>query len=57
MIRDLAEIEFVIRENKIKSAVIREIYLGYDAKFALSVVCDLSFPPSKFHEIIFSPNQ
>ena len=39
--RDLAEIESVIREKKIKSAVIREIYLGCDARFALSAVRDL----------------
>ena len=53
MIRDLAEIESVFWENKIKLAVIQEIYLGCDARFALSVVRDLLFPLSKFHEINF----
>ena len=43
VIWDLAKIGSVIQENKIKSAVIREFYLGCDAGFAFylwSVSCD-----------------
>lgn len=39
LIRYLAEIDSVIRENQINSAMIREFYFGCDAEFALSVVC------------------
>ena len=58
VIRDLAEIGSVIRENKKKnSAAIREFYItSYivcDAGYALSVVRDPWFQPSKLREINF----
>ena len=40
MIRDLAEIECVIREYRKNPAVIREFYIGCDAGFSFSVVRD-----------------
>ena len=42
VIRDLTEIDSVIREYKINSAAIRKyyMYIGRDAGFALSVVRD-----------------
>ena len=40
MIRDSAEIERVIREQRENPAVIREFYIGCDVGFSLSVVLD-----------------
>ena len=50
MIRDSAEIECVIREYRKNPAVIGQFYIGYEMGFSLSVVRDLGFPPTKFHE-------
>ena len=40
MIRDLAEIERVIRDYRLNPPVIRESYIGCDAGFSVSEVHD-----------------
>ena len=50
MIWDLAKIECVIWEYKINPAMIQKYYINCDTGFALPVVCDFLFPPTKFHK-------